>query len=173
MNEYGFVRGEHEMMLLILFALGRLSKPVDMSTLYGLIKVDDSVNYFEYCQCLSSLINTEHIIMDEHEGYAITDKGRKNLSVCEKELAFSVRRDAAASAEEYDRILRRGDFVHAAVTGREGGGYTVSMSLNDEQGIIMELSILSPTLEQAEKVRKSFVKNPEKMFDRVMAAVIS
>ena len=55
MDNFGFIHGELDTKLLILFILRRLPRPVDGDTLTELCFCDTGVSWFEYSQCLADL----------------------------------------------------------------------------------------------------------------------
>ena len=55
MDSFGFIHGELDIKILILYVLRRLPAPVDGQTLYELCCVDTGVGWFDYSDCLADL----------------------------------------------------------------------------------------------------------------------
>ena len=93
MARLGFIHEKLDIKILILFILRRLPGEVEPETLCELCQCDGGIDYFDYSDCLSDLIETGHI-KETPTGYTITDKGAKNAEAvgengCMVELAMS------------------------------------------------------------------------------------
>ncbi|MBQ3256053.1 MAG: DUF4364 family protein, partial [Oscillospiraceae bacterium] len=58
MEQFGFVREELDIKILILYILARLPGPVDRESLADIVFCDGAINYFSFSECLSELIAT-------------------------------------------------------------------------------------------------------------------
>ena len=87
MDNFGFIHGELDTKLLILFILRRLPRPVDGDTLTELCFCDTGVSWFEYSQCLADLVDTGHIDKLENGRYMITEKGDRNCAATHRHRA--------------------------------------------------------------------------------------
>ena len=93
MARLGFIHEKLDIKILILFILRRLPGEVEPETLCELCQCDGGIDYFDYSDCLSDLIETGHI-KETPTGYTITDKGAKNAEPVESSLPYSVRMKA-------------------------------------------------------------------------------
>ena len=100
MESFGFIHGELDTKILILYVLRRLPRPVEAGTLSELCSFDSGVGWFDYADCLAGLVDTGHVEELPGERYVITDKGRTNGEAAETSLPYSVRMKA-------DRLLER------------------------------------------------------------------
>ena len=106
MARLGFIHDKLDIKFLILYLMARVAAPVDFTTLAELSFCDEGVSYFEFAESLAELVKTEHLCLEE-ERYSITEKGRRNGSVCESNLAYSVRRKCEANLARVNTVLRR------------------------------------------------------------------
>lgn len=90
MPQFGFIRDKLDVKVLVLYLAARVAAPIDFATLTDLCMCDEGVDYFMFAQAVSELVESEHLQIEE-DFYTITDKGRKNGSVWEESLPFSVR----------------------------------------------------------------------------------
>ena len=74
MDNFGFIHGELDTKILILFILRRLPRPVDADTLAELCFCDTGVSWFDYSQCLADLVDNGHIDKLENSRYMITKR---------------------------------------------------------------------------------------------------
>ena len=108
MARLGFIHEKLDIKILILFILRRLPGEVEPETLCELCQCDGGIDYFDYSDCLSDLIETEHI-KETPTGYTITDKGAKNAEAVESSLPYSVRMKALKLLAPVEERLRGDD----------------------------------------------------------------
>jgi hypothetical protein len=87
----GFIHDKLEIKFLILYITARVIEPIPFDTVWDLAMCDEGVDYFDFAECLSDLVRTEHLTLSADGLYAITDKGLRNSRICESSLPYSVR----------------------------------------------------------------------------------
>ena len=80
------------------------------------------------------------------------------------------RADNAVS--RFNRQIRRSSFVKTQILPREGGDYSVIMSLDDEVGNLMTLELLAPNQRQAVRLAKLFERKAENVYNLTMAELL-
>ena len=91
MENRGFIQDKLEIKFLILYIADRLIEPVPYDVILDLAMCDSGVGYFDFSECLTDLVRTEHLSCSEGGLYTITEKGRRNSAICESSLPYSVR----------------------------------------------------------------------------------
>ena len=130
MARLGFIHEKLDIKILILFILRRLPGEVEPETLCELCQCDGGIDYFDYSDCLSDLIETGHI-KETPTGYTITDKGAKNAEAVESSLPYSVRMKALKQLAPVEERLRRAAMITARhETGENGCMVELAMSGN-------------------------------------------
>ena len=167
MDHHGFIHEKLDIKLLILFLLSRLPAPVDRGTLDELCQqCDDGVGYFDYSDCLGELMLSGHVAGEDEE-YTITDKGLRNSREVEDSLPYSVRSRALKLLAPVQERLARAAMISAE--SRSGDdGCRVLLSLSDGKGKIMSLDLLCAGEEQARKMKKTFRRSAEEIYQRIM-----
>lgn len=166
MEQFGFVREELDIKILILYILARLPGPVDRESLADIVFCDGAVNYFSFSECLSELISTGHIVK-ENGKYEITERGREDGAMIETSLPISVRDNAdVGMLPVADRISREALIRTEHVVGT--AGCTVKLSLSDGKGSVLKLSALVGDEEQARKIEKKFRNDAEEYYIRIL-----
>lgn len=171
MPQFGFIRDKLDVKVLVLYLTARVAAPIDFATLTDLCMCDEGVDYFMFAQAVSELVESEHLRL-EQDAYTITDKGRKNGSVWEESLPFSVRQKCNRNLSQLNARLRQEAQIRAEVLPREGGGFTVRMILDDNQGNLMTLELYAPTQEQADRQAASFRSEPERIYRSVLSSLL-
>ena len=142
-GNFGFIRSEMDLKVLILFILRRLPEPVSRSELTDItLLCDNAIGYFEFSECLADLLRTEHISADQ-EMYQITEKGRTNGEATESGLPFSVRIRAEKAVSTLADMQRRNSMIKASHEMRRRGGFTVKLSMSDGIGPVITMELLT------------------------------
>jgi hypothetical protein len=170
MAQYGFIRDKLDMKVLVLYLMARTAGPIDYACLTDLCMCDEGVDYFMFSQAVAELVLSEHLQV-EQELYSITDKGRKNGAVWEESLPFSVRQKCDRNLILLNAKLRQAEQIRAQAIPREGGGFTVRMILDDNQGNLMTLELYAPTQEQADRQCASFRAQPDRIYRALLSSL--
>ena len=169
MTRYGFIHDKLDIKFLVLYLMARVASPIDFSTLTDLALCDEGVDYFLFSQAVSELVESEHLSLDK-DLYAITEKGRKNGSVCEESLPYSVRQKCDRTLAKLNARLRQDAQIRSEITPRENGGFTVRLILDDSQDNLMTLALYAPTQEQAEKMAETYRAAPDMIYRAVLSS---
>ena len=113
------------------------------------------------------------LILDADGLYAITDKGRKNGAVCESSLPYSVRTKCSRRLSKVNAALRRDAQVRSEILPRADGTCTLRLSLDDEEGNILTLELLSPSQAQSERLAEGFKARPEQIYNGVLDVLLA
>ena len=124
----GFIHDKLEIKFLILYIAARVIEPIPFETVLDLTMCDDAIDYFDFSECLTELVKTDHLTLSEDGLYAITERGIRNSKICESSLPYSVRLQCDKNITVWNRKLRRKNQVRATTEKRDNGTYTVSAS---------------------------------------------
>lgn len=172
MQRLGFIHDMMDVKVLILFVTARTAYPMSIQEIYELCYQDDCVSYFDICTAVPEMVNTGHLRQVEDEKFEITEKGRETGTLTEDSIAFTVRQRAENAVDRYNRQIRRRSFVKSQVIPREGGDYSVVMSLDDEMGNLMTLELLAPNQRQAIRLGNLFEKKAEDVYNMTMTVLL-
>ena len=169
----GFIHDKLEIKFLILYITARVIEPIPFDTVWDLAMCDEGVDYFDFAECLSDLVRTEHLTLSADGLYAITDKGLRNSRICESSLPYSVRLRCDKNLAACNRHLRRKSQVKASTEKRPNGTYTVRLELSDDMGSVMDLRLAIPREDMAAMLTERFQKSPERLYGEIMRALMS
>ncbi len=165
MAQVGFIRNKEEIKYLILYIAERLIAPVPFEVMQELTMCDPAIEFFDFSECLSYLVDTEHMTCSEDGLYAITDKGVQNGRACADEIPYSVRLTADKLAEEANQRIKRQKQVQSSLLPRGGGMFDVRLTFNDDAGRpLWRLELAVPGEEKAKALIKRFQDAPEQMY---------
>jgi hypothetical protein len=169
----GFIHDKLEIKFLILYLAARVIEPVPFDTVLDLTMCDDAIDYFDFSECLAELVRTGHLSLSEDGLYAITEKGMRNSKICETSLPYSVRLRCDRNLDTCNRRLRRKSQVKAFYAKRANGTYTVSLSLSDDMGSVMDLNLMVVREDMARMLSDRFRKSPERIYNAIMNLLLS
>lgn len=167
MARVGYIQNELDIKLLLLYIMDRVAAPIGFFTLIDLAMCDEGVDYFLLSPAINHLVETGHLALND-ELYTITEKGRRNSEICESSLPYSIRAKCDARLSELNATLRREAQVKSTLVQREDGGFTLTLSLDDDTGNLMTLSLFAGSREQAERLNRRFQYRPEAIYNSLM-----
>ncbi len=170
MDRFGFIHDKLDIKILILFILRRLPKPVSFDALSELVMVDDGFDYFEYSQCLSELVASDHV---EHSDnfYKITRIGDESADAVENSIPYSVRLKAEQNARPLIEKMKRDALIAVSHEKAKNGGVNVRLSLSDGIGEVISLSALVSDDAQAQQIEQNFRTNAEDIYHKIIAVL--
>lgn len=171
MSRTGFIQNELDLKLLVLYIMDRAVAPITFLQLLDLALCDAGVDYFSLTEAVDHLTRTEHLKLDG-ELYSITEKGRRNIEICQSSLPYSVRLRCDENLVKLNDALMRQAQVQTGLQPNEDGTCTVRLYLADEAGPLMELKLISPSLTQGQTLTSKFQQAPEAIYHEIMALLI-
>lgn len=168
MTGRGFIHDNLEIKFLILYIMARVVEPVPLDPIWQMAMCDEAIGYFDFSECLSDLVRTEHLHLTEDSLYSITEKGLRNSKICESSLPYSVRLRCDKNISICNRQLRRKSQVKASTSKRKNGTYSVSFALSDDMGSVMNLELTVVREDMAKLLEERFLENPERIYSKIM-----
>lgn len=167
-KEGGFIHDMLDVKLLVLYIMARVMYPVDLQKIYELAFQDDCLSYFDLAQAVPQMVESGHLEEVENGRYVITEKGREACTVTEDAVAYPVMQRAQAAIDKFNRAVRRSSFVKTTVQPREGGDYSVQLSLNDEVSDLLKMELMAPTQKHAYRLANAFTAHAESIYRSIM-----
>ena len=171
-ENFGFIHGELDTKILILYVLRRLPRPVDTDTLAYLCSFDNGVGWFDFAAYLADLVETGHVQELSGGRYLITEKGSTNGEAAETSIPYSVRMKADKLLEPVADRMRRDAMIDAEHEPNKAGGVTVKLSLSDGKGEVPNMHVLAPDDATAEVMEKTFRTDAEQIYQRITQILI-
>lgn len=176
MQRHGFIQDELERKTLILYVLNRAGCAVAFESLTEMALCDEGMDYFQYSNALTELVQTGHIVLEEDNiltTYRISPKGKQNLSICEKQLPPAVRGYADEAVDKVMAAIERSKSVTAELVSSDGGKLSVVCRLQDDVGEILSMRIGVVSRAQGEILAKNFRKRAEGIYNTLLTEMTS
>jgi len=168
----GFIQDKLQIKFLILYVASRLIEAVPFESMQELCMCDDAIDFFDFSECLSNLVATEHLTLSDKGLYAITDKGARNGKICETSLPYPVRLRADKTITIFNQKLKREAQVKSSISPRPNGTYTVSLSFCDDRDeSILQMDLMVPKEVMAQDLADRFKKNTEQLYNSILNAL--
>ena len=172
MQKLGFIHDMMDVKVLILYVAARTAYPLTVQELYELCYQDDCLSYFDVCTAVPELVASGHLQALSDERYEITEKGRQHGELTADTVAFTVKQRVENAVEKFNRQLRRKSFVTTEIKTDESGGIFVTLTLKDELGHLMTLSLMTPDNRQAHRLSKLMEKKAEDIYNLTMMELL-
>lgn len=166
----GFIHDKLDTKLLVLYIMDRVAAPIDFATLTDLSMCDPGVDYFQFAEAVSELTDSGHLDR-QGEIFAVTDKGRRACAAGESSLSPVIRRRCDGRLAPLNQALKRREQVRAQVT-RQPQGFDVCLSMDDDKGGLFSLTLLTPTLEDAQRIADSFLDHPDRVYNGLLGVLL-
>ena len=174
MGRVGFIQDKLEIKFLILYVAARLIEPVPFEAMQELTMCDDGIDFFDFSECLSNLVESQHLTLSDDGLYAITEKGLHNGAICESSLPYSVRLRADKNITIFNQKLKRRAQTQSDIAPRRNGTYTVTLAFNDDESQpILKMELMVPKEVMAKDLAERFQKNPEQLYTGVLNTLFS
>lgn len=167
----GFIHDELDIKLLVLYIASRAAGPLDFATLTDLTLCDSGVDYFLFSQAVSGLVERGHLQL-ENGMYAITEKGRENITALESGLPSVVRGRCDRTLAPINAALRRVRDITARAE-EEDGRWRAELGLADESGTLLRLTLAAPSQESAQQIVQNFQNRAESIFQQLLPLLLN
>ena len=171
MQNYGFSHDKLEIKILILYIMRRLPDAVDIDTLGQMVMCDDRISYFDFTDCLTNLVRTEHVSVSDGM-YAITKKGQRNGEITENSIPFAVRTRAKELTSAVRSTQLRESLIKTEYIAKDDGSYLVRLSMSDGIGDIINIELYASNEKRAAAFEKGFREKAEEVYKTVVGAIL-
>jgi hypothetical protein len=172
MQRLGFIHDMMDVKVLILYVTSRSNYPMTIQEIYDVCYVDDCLSYFDVCTAVPEMDKSGHLLPVGEERFEISPKGKEAGELTADSIAYTVKQKAENAISRYNRQIRRSSFVKTQTVQREGGDYSVIMSLDDETGTLMTLELVAPNQRQAVRLARLFEGKAEEIYNLTMTELL-
>ncbi len=166
----GFIHNKLDMKLLTLYILTHAAAPIDFATLTDLAMCDGGVDYFQFAEAASELVASGHIIQNG-DLYAPTEKGRRDCDAGESSLSPVVRARCDRRLAPLNEALKRRAQVRASLE-PAGDGWQVALSMDDDRGPLLSLTLLASSKEEGQRIADRFLARPDRVYNGVLGVLL-
>ena len=159
---------------LICYMLRKLDDPLSGEQIREILLSQGIANYFDVSEALSDLLRTGNItedFLEEREVLRLTQIGMDASRELTGNIPLSVREKALAAAVQVQTISRNARQTKIDVT-PSGSGFEVSFRVLAQEESLMKLSVYAADMQQVNRMKENFLKDPVKVYSGILAALI-
>ncbi len=174
MPGFGFVRSELEIKTLTLHVLDYIGMPVSFDELMQMVFVDDAINYFNFADYLTGMVETGHVELCSDTGfdrYSITSKGIRDLGAIRSSVPGSVLRKAEKACNKIREEIIRKNLISVKIV-EDGDAFRILCSLSDESGEIFSFSMTAMSRESAKELTSNFYNHAEQIYNEFLNSLL-
>ncbi len=165
----GGLRNTTHIKILITFLVHKINEPMKASMIIEALQTHELANYFETTQALDELLENGSLSTADELIY-ITPKGALSVDELARELPSSVKETALSDALNL-LLLEKRESENTVDVKKTEKGYYVTFKVIYKDEPLMELSVYAADFEQAEQLKRNFLKNPSRVYSTVAASL--
>ena len=151
----GGLRSKSDIRILICYMLKSVNAPLSGDDIIKVLQEKSLANYFEASDALSALVSLGNVTREEDLEQLIPS------SVRDKAVAAATALLASAKMER----------ENVATIVRTENGYNVTCHISGGEMELMSLTVYVPDLYQAREVKKNFHRDPQRVYNLMLAAL--
>ncbi len=171
MARFGFIHDKLDLKLLVLYIMARVASPIDFATLTDLAMCDNGVDYFQFAEVVSELLDSGHLSR-KGEYYSATKKGMRTCADGESSLSPIIRTRCDQRLAPLNQTLKRKAQVRATLNPHQNG-CDVCLAMDDEKGSLFSLSLLSPSQKEGQRIADHFLAHPSQVYNNILEILLS
>ena len=159
---------------LICYMLRKLEEPLSGEQIREILLEQGIANYFDVSEALSDLLRMGNIsqeILEDGELLHLTQIGKEASRELSGDIPVSVREKALAAAVQMQTIARNARQTQIDVT-PSGSGFEVSFQILAQGESLMHLSVYAADMQQVNRMKENFLRDPVKVYSGILAALI-
>lgn len=172
--EPGGLRNRTEIGILICYMLDYIGKPFSKNDLIEIFQEYGLANYFETVNALAELMKNDNVrdVEGSDDLLSLTKNGQLISVQLSENLSLTTRRKAAEAAAHLLKKRKVEQENPVTITREKDGGYQVNLRVTDGLRDLMSLTLFVPDIKEANTVKETFHKDPERLYSIMLAAAV-
>lgn len=167
--EPGGLRNRTQIKILITFIVSRIKESLKDTMIIEALQIHGLANYFEVSQALDELFDNG--ILSTADGLVyLTPKGALSIDELSQELPKTVKETALSDALNL-QILEKRESENTVEITKSDRGYFVTCRVTHKNDNLMELTVYAADYEQAEQIKRKFLKDPSYVYSTVITTL--
>ncbi len=160
--------------VLISYFLYQINRPVSPKQLTEIATGDGIVNYFFFMEAVSSMLETNMMTLEYPDGkpqYVLQEKGKRCAIEFKSIVPQSFRDRIMSAGLQLFTRLKNESTVKFSIEEKEVG-CMLNCTCNDNNIVLMNISLFAPDKQQAEFMQKKIMQNPSEFYSKVVDYLI-
>ncbi len=169
----GSISNIYEIKILICRILNEIRIKMTKNQLNAALQLNETVNYFNFCQALKELLKSKHIIEKDNSDQkylVLTSLGEETANILNNNISKYIVEKNIKSVKEFlkNEYENKNKKIYIK---RKDDGYTVKLSLEETKSNLMDLELFCPTSKIAENVKNQMDLKTINIYKAVLAIV--
>lgn len=167
----GPMTDKYDIKILICYLLDSIKQPLSKDTLDQILRDDEYVNYFSFCEALKELLESKHISCintDKGEIYSLNEFGLETSNKLSRSLPQSLRDRIVEAAIKITSKIKKERENEVKIT-QYGNGYKVSCTIHDSDFDLLNFDVFAPDMIQSEKIKEKFLQDPLNFYQNIIS----
>lgn len=166
----GGLLNRNDIKLLICYILSSIESGLSKKDIISVLQDNSLANYFESTDAFSELVenNIIYCIDQENQFFSVTEAGKLIADQLEISLPVTVREQVLSATLNLLAKIKR-ERENTVEIKKLKNGYTVKCHISGGLLDLMSINLYAPDIMQARLIKRNFQKNPEIVYDCVLA----
>lgn len=170
----GSISNIYEIKILICRILTEVEHPITKNQLYTAFQINETVNYFNFCQAMKELESNKHILKkskNNNENYLIlTDIGKETIKTLKSEISESTLKKHLESINSIIKEEQENKNKKTYIK-NENNGFSVRLILEETSSNLLDLELFCPTKEFAETAKSQMKSKTTEIYKAILAII--
>lgn len=166
----GGLLNRNDIKLLICYILSSIESGLSKKDIISVLQDNSLANYFESTDAFSELVENNIICCTDQENqfFSVTEAGKLIADQLEISLPVTVREQVLSATLNLLAKIKR-ERENTVEIKKLKNGYTVNCHVSGGLLDLMSINLYAPDIMQAKLIKHNFQKNPELVYDCVLA----
>ena len=170
----GSLSNIYEIKILICNILSETKTNISKEQLNLALQINETVNYFNFCQAMKELFNSNHIIENENKNGKIilnlTKIGEETAKIFKNKISKKLIEKILKTLEEILKEEHENKNKKIRIKSKNDG-YIVKLTLEEIKSNLMDVELFCPNLKTAEHVKNQMKLKTTEIYKSILAIV--
>lgn len=167
------LKEKRDIKLFILYLAYNIKYPMEYDEANDIAVQDGIINPLQFAECFSELLEAGTMAEDKQPDgisyFYITERGVHVVAQLQNRLSAGLRKRALRNAMRRLSFKKRNTELKYDVLKREDGSFTLQCSIIEESGPLLELMLMVPTKQEADRMLYNLNDRPEDIYREILA----
>ena len=170
----GSLSNIYEIKILICAIINKMKSNINEEQINLALQINETVNYFNFCQAMKELFETKHIIKNKDKKdeiyLSLTKIGEETVKIFEDKISSKLIEKITKTLENILKEEHENKNKKVQIKSKNDG-YVVKLTLEEIKSNLMEVELFCPNLKTAENVKKQMKLKTTEIYTSILALI--
>ena len=170
----GSLSNIYEIKILICAIINKMKSNINEEQINLALQINETVNYFNFCQAMKELLETKHIIKNKDKKdeiyLSLTKIGEETVKIFEDKISSKLIEKITKTLENILKEEHENKNKKVQIKSKNDG-YIVKLTLEEIKSNLMEVELFCPNLKTAENVKKQMKLKTTEIYTSILALI--